>query len=345
MKHGIFLLSAALISFSGTARGWPTGDHRMLACQAIKHCPPELSSFLNENLEAVLRGSVDPDKKFMDTLNHTYEVLDGTRNNPDHVAYLSSKLISMMRNRAPRSKIAYWFGALSHYVSDISEPLHTSESDRGEWWYHPLFESLNLGFEVDIKWAGFEVHTKLGKLLSEHEFQYDGKYDSMEDVRAWQMENAREAHLFYGEIGRLFKKKHDLERLAEIYTTCLDRAGNNIIDLWVHVFQAAQTDLESLPRQEDVMVIDVDRKNRLRLRGERVKENEFRKILENSATPSPPSVYIELDDRCERDTILRMRKMCTEAGIEHVSTILVRKGSRAGRFARAARVHIKSLMR
>lgn len=345
-------MSIIVLWLTGTAWAWPPKDHRVLVSWAIERCPPELSSFLTEHLDAVRQGSVDPDRKFMDTLNHTYEVHDGTRNNPDHVAYLSTALVSMLRNGAPRAKVAYWFGALSHYVADISEPLHTSDREKNEWWYHLLFESFDYGFEVDVKAPGFEIKTRLGRCLSGHAFAYDGRYDPIEDVKAWQIENAKQAHVYYDEIHGLFTEKDafDLERLAAIYTTCIDMAGNDIIDLWVHVYRAAGTSLESLPNEDAVLLLEVDRKERFRLGGERIAEQDLRTRLARSVDEARrhadrvlTPVYAEVDDRCGPDAVTRLEKLCEEAGIERVSTILVTKGSWPSRFARAAAIHLRSL--
>ena len=354
IKRVIAILPVMVFSLVGTAWGWGGKDHRMLVSDAIDHCPVELASFLMENLDIVMQGSVDPDSKFMDTLNHTYEIDDGTRNNPNHVAYLSSTLVSMMENRAPREKVAYWFGVLSHYVSDIDQPLHTSERHKAEWWYHPVFEGLNYGFELDTYILGVKIKTKLGRCLSDYTFQFDDTFDSIGDVKAWQIANARWAHSYYDEIQTLFTKRgaFDLRRLTEIYKTCINESGNDIVDIWGHICESTRVNWDQLPREEDVFFIDVDKNGRFQLDDERVNENELRMALEKYITRmtadvenGPPSVYIEFDDRCGEDVIAHTKRMCKDSEIEHISAILVRKGSWLSKLARAAKVHLGSLSR
>lgn len=348
------ILLVMLPSFAGTAWGWGGKDHRMMVSDAIEHCPDELASFLTENLDLVMRGAVDPDIRFMDTLNHTYEVADGTRNNPHHVAYLSSTLVSMIENRAPREKVAYWFGVLSHYVADIDQPLHTSERNKSELWYHPVFEAMNYGFEVDSEILGVRIHANLGKCLSDYEFRFDGEYESIEDVKAWQIDNARWAHGFYDEIGRIFTEKgaFDFERLTEIYKTCINESENDIVDIWVHICESTQNGWDQLPCEEGVFFITVDDKGRFHLYDDRLDEIGLRTALENyiegmtaDAKLGSPSVHIELDDRCGDDVITHTKRICEDFEIQHFSAILVRRGSWLGNLARAAKVHIESLTR
>jgi len=353
-RRVITILPVIVFSFAGMAWGWGGKDHRMLVSDAINHCPVELASFLLENLDTVMQGSVDPDSKFMDTLNHTYEVDDGTRNNPNHVAYLSSALVSMIENRAPRERVAYWFGVLSHYVADIDQPLHTSERDRNELWYHLVFEAMSYGIEMDSKILGVPFRVKLGRCLSDYEFRFDGEYDPIEDVKAWQTENARWANGFYDEIGGIFTGKNDfdMKRLTEIYKTCINESGNDIVDIWVHISDSIGVDWDRLPRGEEVFFIDVDMNGRFQLDDERIDENELGTALDNyiaqrttDAENGPPSVYIEFDDRCGEEVIAHTKRICRDSEIEHISAILVRKGSWLSKLARAARVHLGSLSR
>ncbi len=322
----------------------------MIDILAVDHSPPGLASFLRANLDEVVRGSLDPDRKFMDTENHTYHVDDEARNNPDHVAYLSSTIVAMMRNRAPRERVAYWFGALSHYVSDIDEPLHTSDKDKRENWFHPLFEALGYGFESHSQVLGFKLDVKVGKALSGWQFHADGQRDAIEDVRAWQIANAKWAYRYYDEISKVYAKKVALDddRLNEIFRTCIAEAINDVIDVWAHVYQSAGSEPAALPPQSEVILIDVDKKGRFYRSGERQTEEQLvatlRQYVSTRAVAGAiPSAYVEMDDRCDESVGKRLEQLCEASGITHFSAMFVRKGPATSRLYRALKVHAASL--
>jgi hypothetical protein len=359
MKKRLTLLLPFLVAALGQdARAWSPKDHRMIVALAIEHCPAGLASFLRDHLAEVERGSVDPDRKFMDTANHTYNLEDGTRNNPDHVAHVSSALVSMVRNKAPREDVAYWFGALSHYVSDIDQPLHASDRDKRESWYHLLFEGLDYGFESHKQVLGIEIDVKVGKALSGWQFQYDGRRDELvhcrtiEDIRQWQLENAKWANGYYDEIAGIYAKKGALHtgRLEEIYRTCLDEAVDDVIDLWAHVYRSADEDLAGLPSRNDVLRIDVDKKGRIRLDGKSVGKQKLPEALESYLSAlkrdekrAPLSAFLEIDNRCDERLEERFREICAGAGIGRFSAIRAQKGPWTSRLYRAVKVHVASL--
>ncbi|MFO0984785.1 MAG: zinc dependent phospholipase C family protein [Planctomycetota bacterium] len=350
------LLAVTLLAPGASA--WETKDHKMIVALAIEHSPPQLAAFLRDHLAEVMQGAVDPDLRFMDTLNHTYHVEHGTRDNPDHVAYLASALVAMMRNRAPAAMVAYWFGALSHYVADIDQPLHTSDKDQNENWYHLLFEALGRGFEYRSEVLGVELEVKLGKALSGWQFPYDGQHDAIADVRSWQVANAIWANRYYDEIGRIYTQRgsFDAGRLAAIYRQCIAEAINDVIDLWAHVL-GSQADLlpaatlAALPRQDEVLLLDVDRHGRVEQGGKRVTPEELALVVRQYSSARPrnregprASVYVEIDDRCQESVAARLEATCAACGITGFSAILVRKGTWTSRLYRAVKVHAASLV-
>ncbi|MEW6743919.1 MAG: zinc dependent phospholipase C family protein [Planctomycetota bacterium] len=347
----IFLLPLIVLAVAQAAWSWGGRDHRLIVQLALRHVPPALAAFLEDELDEVLRGSIDPDRRLMDSANHSYNLEDGTLNNPRHVAYLSSALVSMIRNGAPREKVAYWFGALSHYVADIDQPLHTSDKDKRESPYHLLFEGLDYGFESHGHLLGVEIGIKVGRALSGWEFQYDGKLDVIEDVEAWQVENARWSNAYYDEIRRIYTEDDafDAERLQEIYRTCIDEAVDDVIDLWAHVYRAVGGGAIDLPPASDVLILDVDKKGRVRASGERLKGEKLQEAIRGYASRSPagdasvPAVYLEVDDRCSPRLIKPLEEICTQSGIHRVSTLRTCKGPWTSRLYRAVKVHAAAL--
>jgi len=350
-RRPILLAFFIVLSAAQAAWAWGPRDHRMIVALAVRHLPPDVASFLEGQIEHAQEGSVDPDRKFMDSDNHSYNLEDGTIENPRHVAYLSSAIVSMIRNRAPREEVAYWFGALSHYVADLNQPLHTSDSDKRENLYHLLFEGLDYGFESHGQVLGFEVGIKLGKALSGWEFEFDGRLDAIDDIEAWQIENARWSNRYYDEIRRIYTEKDafNAERLEEIYRTCIDEAVDDVIDLWAQIHRSAGGGSIDLPPAAETLIIEMDKKGRTRIDGDRLKGDDLQEAVRQytsrvrAAEGAVPSAFLEVDDRCAGGRIEGIEGICKGEGLRHLSTIRFRKGPWTSRLYRAVKVHAGAL--
>jgi hypothetical protein len=337
---------ATLLGFglASPALAWDPAEHRRIVDIAIEHVPPRIAAFLRANRDEVVRGALDPDRKFMDTENHTVEIADGSRRNPERVAELSAALVAMLRNGAPRERVAYGLGALSHYVSDIDEPLHTSDVDKNENWYHPLFEAQAYGIDWHLQTLGFALDVKLGDATAGWEF-HERPHETIDDVRAWQLANARWSHGFYDEIGHLYTRQtRDPGRLAEIYRTCTDEAIDDVIDLWSQIDRSAGVDPSALPDARDVFVVTIDANGRVERDGRRFDEAALAASLRAfAAAHATPSAYAEIDDRCDASVARHFRERCAAAGVSRASSLALRMGPATSRLYRSLRVHVASL--
>ncbi|MBN1418299.1 MAG: hypothetical protein JXP34_05950, partial [Planctomycetes bacterium] len=178
---------------------------------------------------------------------------------------------------------------------------------------------------------------------------------AIEDVREWQIANARWSNRYYDEIRRTYTEGRTEDggsrrsRLEEIYRTCIDEAVDDVIDVWAHVHRSVGEGAIDLPPASDVLIIEADKKGRARIDGDRLKKGGLREAIREYAARHPaaegavPSVYIEIDDRCPPRPIDVILEMCGDAGIRHVSTIRLCKGPWTSRLYRAVKVNAASL--
>ncbi len=242
------LASAFLLAASPAfAHGLKT--HRQIARDAIEHSPPELREFLRTHEAEVVRGAVWPDTHWMDLPNHSCN--PGETQNPLMVSYLSDTLADMSRNGAPPDRVAFLYGVLSHYVSDISQPLHTVEAKR-KGIPHGFFELMNVRV---FGWSG---------LARSYRFSFDG-HDPIADVRAWQEANVRWSR---ARAPRLLVATFRLMRhaLSDLWVESVNKGTNDVADLWAEIHRRGGI------TRGDALRVRVDRKGRMYVAGRRVRE-------------------------------------------------------------------------
>jgi len=118
--------------------------------------PSDLRNLLEGNQDALLGGCVAPDVEFRDFYNHVWHVDEPYGGGVQTCLKEIDTIIALVQQGAPASEIAREFGVLSHYVADVSCPLHTSSKDPNEDSYHSTFES------------------DVGDHLSQITFEFDG---------------------------------------------------------------------------------------------------------------------------------------------------------------------------
>jgi hypothetical protein len=261
MRIPVLVLGAAVAAAPAFAHGLET--HRRIVRDAIEHSPPELRDFLAEREAEVIRGALWPDTRWMDQPNHVCN--PGETENPRTVAHLAQALADMSRSGAPPDCVAFLYGVLSHYVSDISQPLHTVEAE-GEAFAHVAFEHWNARI------------LGLSLLARPYRFRFDGRHDPIPDVNAWQESNARWSRSRAPLVLRAAKR---LERaaLSDLWVESVTEGTNDVIDLWAEIHRRGGI------TTGDALTVRVDKKGRLRVGSKIVREVEAE------------AVYLEVDHR------------------------------------------------
>jgi len=147
--------------------------------------PSDLRTLLEANQDALLQGCVAPDVEFHDFYNHVWHVDDPYGGGVSTCLEEIDTLTALIRQGASAPEIAREFGILSHYVADISCPIHTSSKDPSEDTYHSTFES------------------DVGDHLSEITFQFDG-LDFVSDPEARVKGCAQFAYQYYDAIAAAY---------------------------------------------------------------------------------------------------------------------------------------------
>ena len=261
MRIPLLILGVVLPTSPAFAHGLET--HRQIVRDAIEHSPPGLREFLRSHEEEVLRGAVWPDTHWMDRPNHVCGPGDTT--NPSRVRDLADTLVRMSRNGAPADRVGFLYGALSHYVSDISQPLHTVEAE-GEAIPHLVFERMNSRI---LGW------TFLGK---PYRFRFDGRHDAIPDVRAWQEANAEWSRARAPSLLRAAKRLKR-EAMSDLWAESVNEGTNDVIDIWAEIHRRGGITLG------DALCVRVDRKGRLHVGEKRVRAVEA------------DAIYLEVDLR------------------------------------------------
>jgi len=261
MRRASLILAFASTAAPALAHGLET--HRRIVRDAIEHSPPELRAFLRDHEADVIRGAVWPDTRWMDRPNHVCN--PGEIRNPLRVRDLSDALVRMAGNGAPPDRVAFFHGVLSHYVSDVSQPLHTVNA-RGEGVPHVLFENMNVRV---LGWTW---------LRRPYRFEFDGRHDPIADVRAWQEENVRWSR---ERTDALLSAARRIRRgaLTDLWIECVNEGTNDIVDLWADIHRRGGL------TSGDALRVRVDRKGRMRVGEGRVREVEAE------------AVFLEIDER------------------------------------------------
>lgn len=96
---------------------------------------------------AYLRGAVDPDIRFRDYHNHVIHVRDGYWGGAPRVAHQwYDRLQKYLRAERFRDA-AHAAGVLSHYVTDVIQPLHTISTGREALVHRPLEWSVDQSYD------------------------------------------------------------------------------------------------------------------------------------------------------------------------------------------------------
>jgi hypothetical protein len=196
------------------ANAWTGNTHKRAAKLAAQAIEGPVGELLKKEETALLRGAVAPDREFRDFLNHVYHPQNNYGGGIDACLAQLSKIQKLISQKAKSSEIAFEMGVLSHYVSDLHNPLHTSSGDPRESKYHSTYEQAA---ERDL--ASWKVPSKKPYLIS--------------DPKGLILSTVLVANRSYNQVGKAFTGGKGYSQVRDITRTLFGEAVHNIACLWL----------------------------------------------------------------------------------------------------------------
>lgn len=127
------------------------GTHQRFAVDALPMIQSDagkrFSAWLLYYYRSFLRGAIDPDVRFRDYHNHVLHVRDGYWGGAPRVAHQWYERLQKYLRAERFRDAAHAAGVLSHYVTDVIQPLHTISSDREALVHRPMEWSIDQSYD------------------------------------------------------------------------------------------------------------------------------------------------------------------------------------------------------
>lgn len=153
------ILAILICVFCGKAECWTSKTYQLVVVQSLKVMPYSFRNVMYQHKEEILSGSLTPDQ--LGEAGHKYDLKSQNGFLYDSIADLSVKIPKRMNERASFAEIAFFFGSLAHYATDLNDPLLLMDDDPREPAYQsdfaiylekniPLFPWIFSGHESDL---------------------------------------------------------------------------------------------------------------------------------------------------------------------------------------------------
>lgn len=233
------------ISLSESAFSWAGRTHRKITSDAYFIMPQAFRQFLGEtpgtnpknpNLKALLAASIEPDTVLKDFRNHVYHIHGyDMGNGPFHVENLLKEIAGNIRSHSPKAAIIQKIGWLSHYVADLTQPLHSGVAT----WEGIEEKTFHSSFENDVN-----------SNLYTFGVMFDGAV-VVQRISARMVYESLWANQYYCAIETAYTKGKKYLELKDISAKCYSRAVNNVVDIWYTLWEMSggkiNPDVESKP--------------------------------------------------------------------------------------------------
>lgn len=192
MRRGFWTALALLLVGWGSptpGEAWTQASQESIALDAARLAPPDLYRQLRRNRAAYLQGVGEPFAEYRAEFHQKHA--DGGGRLDEALGLAVEKAILSIQLLRPFNEISYRLGVVSHYVSDLNNPLHSSQGDPAEARYYADYlhyvESAQPRFAVVF-------------------YGFDPQLDSPPELRQLWQESLERSRHFYGFVGREYRR-------------------------------------------------------------------------------------------------------------------------------------------
>lgn len=183
------LLGLLLWSLGTPATAWTQRSQESIALDAARLAPPDLYRQLRRNRAAYLQGVRQPFQNYQPEFHQEHADGAGQLNEALNQAVDNAvKSIQLMR---PFNEISYRLGLVAHYVSDLNNPLHSSQADGAENRFYTDYlryvESAQPRFSVVF-------------------YGFDPQLDTPQELQSLFDDSLERSRRFYGFVGREYRR-------------------------------------------------------------------------------------------------------------------------------------------
>lgn len=229
MKNKIIRVLSIAFLFVSCAAGvfaWGGKTHMKMVSDAYHIMPEQFRQFLGEETEPelkkpalrlLIRAAVEPDRELKDFRNHIFHIQSGAMGHgPFHIEKLVDEVADLIANDGDKQEIIQKLGWISHYATDLTQPLHTGSS-------------LDDTIEEKSFHSATERHAD--RFVMTYGVNFDG-CTNIHRVPARMIYEALWANQFYQALQNAYTIGNKYEDAKEVIAKCYSRAVNNVVDLW-----------------------------------------------------------------------------------------------------------------
>lgn len=122
---------------AGPGECWTAKTYQLVVVKSVRLMPASFRNVMMSHKEEILKGCLQPDDGPESA--HTYHVGSHSGYLQDRILELSAAIPGKIHDHVPFQQIARDFGALSHYMADLNDPLILGDSDGREPQYRDDF--------------------------------------------------------------------------------------------------------------------------------------------------------------------------------------------------------------
>lgn len=119
------------------AESWTAKTYQLIVVQSTKVMPFSFRNIMYQHKKEILEGALRPDQ--LTESEHRYDISTQSGYLLNRITELSESIPKKIYNHTPFGEVASDFGALSHYLSDLNDPLLLADTDPREPTYHDDF--------------------------------------------------------------------------------------------------------------------------------------------------------------------------------------------------------------